>query len=64
MTGDPGKAPLTLPEEYVAYQVGLSAYTASLAVLLNAKPDPEGKAPVTVDVARWRYWRHSTNTQL
>ena len=50
MTGHPQKAPLTLAGEYVAYQVGLIAYSASLAALLKAPSDRKGMDPVTVDI--------------
>ncbi len=38
LMGDPGRAPLTMPGNYVAYQAGTYAYLAALAVLLGGSP--------------------------
>lgn len=36
LTGDPGRAPLTIPGHYAAYQSGTFAYVAALAAFINA----------------------------
>jgi len=37
LMGDPGRAPLTMPGNYVAYQAGTYAYLAALAALLGGR---------------------------
>ncbi len=37
LLGEPGEAPLTLPGDYVGYQSALYAYSAAMAVLLQAR---------------------------
>ena len=37
LTGDPGRAPLTIPGHYAAYQAGTMAYTVALAAFLHAR---------------------------
>jgi crotonobetainyl-CoA:carnitine CoA-transferase CaiB-like acyl-CoA transferase len=44
LMGDPGRAPLTLPGQYVEYQAGQYAYLASLATLLQQQKE-EAMAP-------------------
>ena len=50
LTGDPGRAPLTIPGHYAAYQAGTVAYTAALAALLHARRNP-GTGPRVVDLS-------------
>jgi len=38
LMGDPGRAPLTMPGNYVPYQAGTFAYLAALATLLGGSP--------------------------
>lgn len=50
LTGDPGRAPLTIPGHYAAYQSGTMAYTAALAALIQARRDPEPD-PRRIDIS-------------
>ncbi len=50
LTGDPGRAPLTMPGHYAAYQAGTMAYTASLAAMLDARRHPAAE-PRLIDLS-------------
>ncbi|MCA9848266.1 MAG: CoA transferase, partial [Dehalococcoidia bacterium] len=50
LTGDPGRAPLTIPGHYAAYQSGTLVYTVALAALIHTRRHPSTPAP-TIDVS-------------
>ncbi len=52
LTGDPGRAPLTLPGHYAEYQSGQYAYIAALSTWLAVR---DGRMPAgrSIDVSMW-----------
>lgn len=52
LTGDPGRAPLTLPGHYAEYQSGQYAYLSALATWLAVR-DGRMQAGRVVDVSMW-----------
>jgi crotonobetainyl-CoA:carnitine CoA-transferase CaiB-like acyl-CoA transferase len=52
LTGDPGRAPLTLPGHYAEYQGGQYAYLTALATWLAVR-DGRMAAERTIDVSMW-----------
>ncbi len=50
LTGDPGRAPLTVPGHYAAYQSGTFAYVAALAALIEARRSAD-IGPQRIDVS-------------